>query len=157
PLPNRIVTTAAGFQRQCPHASAGATGDDKFDARRAISALTARDPLNQARILTLAPRTFLEELFRTAVAAAHPANCLPAHLPPPPPSGRLIILAAGKAAGSMAAVAERCYLDERAVAARRIAGLAVTRHGYGTPTRLVRVVEAGHPVPDTAGLAATQD
>src|SRR5262245_4152293 len=57
----------------------------------------------------------------------------------------------------MAGVAERCYLDERAVAARCIAGLAVTRHGYGAPTRLVRVVEAGHPVPDAAGLAATRD
>jgi hydroxypyruvate reductase len=33
--------------------------------------------------------------------------------------------------------------------------LAVTRHGYGRPTRRVRVVEAGHPVPDAAGLAAT--
>jgi hydroxypyruvate reductase len=33
----------------------------------------------------------------------------------------------------------------------------VTRHGYGAPTRLVRVVEAGHPVPDAAGVAATQD
>jgi len=107
--------------------------------------------------LSVPPRTFLEDLFRTAVAAAHPANCLPAHLPPPPASGRLIILAAGKAAGSTAAVAERCYLDERAVAGSRIAGLAVTRHGYGAPTRLVRVVEAGHPVPDAAGVAATQE
>src|SRR5262245_22174438 len=111
----------------------------------------------RARALSVPPRTFLEDLFRTAVGAAHPANCLPAHLPPLPASGRLIILAAGKAAGSMAAVAERCYLDERAVAGGRIAGLAVTRHGYGAPTRLVRVVEAGHPVPDAAGLAATQE
>jgi hydroxypyruvate reductase len=107
--------------------------------------------------LTARPRTFLEDLFRTALAAAHPASCLPAHLPPPPASGRLLILAAGKAAGSMAAVAEGCYLGERAVAGRRIAGLAVTRHGYGAPTRLVRMVEAGHPVPDLAGVAATQE
>jgi glycerate 2-kinase len=112
---------------------------------------------NRVRNLTVLPRALLEDLFRTAVAAAHPANCLPTHLPPPPASGRLIMLAAGKAAGSMAAVAERCYLDERGAAAHRIAGLAVTRHGYGAPTRLVRVVEAGHPVPDAAGLAATQE
>ena len=32
-------------------------------------------------------------------------------------------------------------------------GLAVTRHGYGRPTRHVRLIEAGHPVPDAAGLA----
>jgi len=88
------------------------------------------------------------------VAAAHPQSCLPAHLPAPP-SGRLLILAAGKAAGSMAEVAERYYLDERGVPESRISGIAVTRRGYGRPTRRVRVVEAGHPLPDAAGLAAT--
>ena len=31
----------------------------------------------------------------------------------------------------------------------------MTRHGYGRPTQFVRLVEAGHPVPDAAGLAAT--
>ena len=101
------------------------------------------------------PRAFLEGLFRTAVDAAHPATCLPPHLPDPPRSGRLIMLAAGKAGASMAEVAERHYLDARGVAENRIAGLAVTRRGYGRPTRLVRVIEAGHPVPDAAGLAAT--
>jgi hydroxypyruvate reductase len=105
------------------------------------------------QILTASPRALLEGLFRTAVAAAHPASCLPPHLPEPPPSGRLVILAAGKAAASMAEVAERHYLDERAMPAGRISGLAVTRRGYGQPTRLVRVIEAGHPVPDAAGLA----
>src|SRR5262245_60264763 len=33
----------------------------------------------------------------------------------------------------------------------RIAGLAVTRDGYGRATRVVRVIEAGHPLPDAAG------
>jgi hydroxypyruvate reductase len=97
----------------------------------------------------------LEGLFRTAVAAAHPASALPPHLPAPPPSGRLLILAAGKAGGSMATAAERHYLDDLGVPASRLGGLAVTRRGYGSPTRLVRVIEAGHPVPDAAGLAAT--
>ena len=54
----------------------------------------------------------------------------------------------------MTEVAERHYL-ESGLAASRISGLAVTRHGYGYPTRLVRVIEAGHPVPDAAGVAAT--
>jgi len=105
--------------------------------------------------LTASPRAFLEGLFRTAVAAAHPASCLQAHLPAPPPSGRLVILAAGKAGASMAAAAEHYYLDRHGVPENRISGLAVTRRGYGCPTRLVRVIEAGHPVPDAAGLAAT--
>ncbi len=66
-----------------------------------------------------------------------------------------MILAAGKAAGAMAEVAERHYVDQGGLPASRISGLAVTRHGYARPTRLVRVIEAGHPVPDAAGLAAT--
>src|SRR6266516_1089311 len=102
------------------------------------------------------PREFLEGLFKTAIAAAHPASALPPHLPAPPDAGRLIILAAGKAAGSMTEVAETHYLDRRSVPERRIAGVAVTRHGYGRPTRLVPVIEAGHPLPDAAGLAATR-
>src|SRR5205085_10204673 len=37
-----------------------------------------------------------------------------------------------------------------------LAGLAVTRHGYGRPTRQIEVIEAGQPVPDAAGLAAAE-
>lgn len=101
------------------------------------------------------PRIFLEGLFRTAVAAAHPATCLPSHLPEPP-LGRLILLAAGKAAGSMTEIAERHYLDDAKLPEARLAGLAVTRNGYGRPTRHIPLVEAGHPVPDRAGLEATE-
>jgi glycerate 2-kinase len=100
-------------------------------------------------------RAFLIDLFGAAVAAAHPDNCLAPHLPAPPATGRLVILAAGKAAGAMAEVAERHYVDRGGMAADRIGGVVVTRHGYGRPTRFVRLVEAGHPVPDAAGLAAT--
>jgi glycerate 2-kinase len=105
--------------------------------------------------LQVPPRAFLLDLFGAAVAAAHPDNCLDPHLPPPPAAGRLVILAAGKAAGAMAAVAERHYVDQGSVPAHRVGGLAVTRHGYGRPVRFVRLIEAGHPVPDAAGLAAT--
>jgi glycerate 2-kinase len=101
------------------------------------------------------PRAFLEELFNLAVANSHPAHCLPAHLPEPPATGRLLLLAAGKAAGSMMEVAERHYLDQQGFPADRLAGLAVTRRGYARPTRLVRMIEAGHPIPDAAGLAGT--
>src|SRR5262252_7108984 len=102
------------------------------------------------------PRAFLKGLFNTAVGAAHPANALRHHLPVAPSRGRLIILAGGKAAGSMAEVAERHYLATRADWAGRLAGIAVTRHGYGRPTQIVEMVEAGHPVPDAAGVAATE-
>src|SRR5439155_13946829 len=102
-------------------------------------------------------RAFLKDLFDTAVAAAHPAQCLARQLPSPPRRGRLVILAAGKAAGSMAEVAERHYLQSHGMPASRIAGIAVARRGYARPTQIVRMVEAGHPVPDAAGVAATLD
>jgi len=99
-------------------------------------------------------RDLLESLFRSAVAAAHPSRCLPPYLPEPPARGRLIVLAAGKAGGSFAEVAEQHYLAR--MPQERLAGIAVTRHGYGRPTKLIPVVEAGHPVPDEAGLAGAE-
>ena len=97
-------------------------------------------------------RATLLRAFDAAVAAAHPRVCLPAHLPPPPTGGRLVVLAAGKAGASMAAVADAFYRESHGFAAE---GLAVTRHGYGEPAGAIEVIEAGHPVPDDAGIAAT--
>jgi glycerate 2-kinase len=99
-------------------------------------------------------RELLESLFRSAVAAAHPSCCLPAHLPNAPPQGRLIVLAAGKAAGSLAQEAERHFAA--LIAQGRLDGIAVTRHGYGRPTARIAMIEAGHPVPDEAGIAGTE-
>jgi glycerate 2-kinase len=100
-------------------------------------------------------RQFLDELYRTAVAVAHPANCLSPHLPEPS-SGRLILLAAGKAAGAMTEIAERHYLDELGLAPARLAGIAATRPGYARPTRILDMIESGHPVPDAQSLAAAE-
>jgi glycerate 2-kinase len=100
-------------------------------------------------------RDFLLELFECAVKAAHPASTLPALLPSPP-KGRLIVLAAGKAAGSMSEVTEAHYLGRLKFPAERLLGLAVARHGYGRPTRRIEMTEAGHPLPDEAGLKAAE-
>ena len=54
----------------------------------------------------------------------------------------------------MAEVAEGFYLDRLKLAAERLTGIAVARHGYGRPTRIVEMIEAGHPIPDAAGLAS---
>src|SRR5512132_3312161 len=62
------------------------------------------------------------------------------------------MLAAGKAAGSMSEVAEAHYLDRLQIAAERMSGVAVARHGYGRHLRRIRMIEAGHPIPDAAGL-----
>jgi len=97
------------------------------------------------------PRELLLGAFGAAVAAVKAESLLPPHLPPRP-EGRLVVVAAGKAAADMAACAERHYPDHA-----HLAGLAITRHGHGAPTRRIRVVEAGHPLPDEAGLAAAED
>ena len=101
-------------------------------------------------------RPLLRAIFDAAVAAAHPDVVLSAHLRPPS-KGRVICLAAGKGAAAMAAAAERHYLDALGLDPARLVGIATTRHGHGVPTRRIRVVEAGHPVPDEAGLAAADD
>jgi len=102
------------------------------------------------------PRESLRRIFDAAVAAAHPQACLPPYLPPAPPAGRIIVLAAGKAAASMSEVALAHYRDQ-GVDEARITGLAVARHGYGGNAGPIRIVEAGHPVPDEAGIAATRE
>src|ERR1700744_2172171 len=101
-------------------------------------------------------RPLLRAIFDAAVAAAHPDVILSAHLPPMP-TGKVICLAAGKGAAAMAAAAERHYLDVLKLEPARLSGLATTRHGHGVPTRRIRVIEAGHPVPDEAGLKAADE
>ena len=101
-------------------------------------------------------RPLLRTIFDAAVAAAHPDVVLAAHLRPVP-KGRVICLAAGKGAAAMAAAAERHYLDALELDPAKLVGIATTRHGHGVPTRRIRVVEAGHPVPDEAGLKAADD
>ncbi|NLS72052.1 glycerate kinase [Bradyrhizobium brasilense] len=101
-------------------------------------------------------RPFLRSIFDAAVAAAHPDVVLASRLRPVP-KGRVICLCAGKGAAAMAAAAERHYLDALELDPSRLVGIATTRHGHGVPTRRIKVVEAGHPVPDEAGLKAADD
>ena len=101
-------------------------------------------------------RPLLRAIFDAAVAAAHPEFVLATHLRPVP-KGRVICLAAGKGAAAMAAAAERHYLDALELDPALLSGIATTRHGHGVPTRRIKVVEAGHPVPDEAGLGAADD
>ena len=101
-------------------------------------------------------RAILKRLYEAAVRDAMPEHCLPPHLPvpPAPEHGRLVIFAIGKAAASMAAAAEDWY--DRHHPGTHIEGLALTRYGHGRPTRHLEVLEAGHPVPDAAGEAASK-
>jgi hydroxypyruvate reductase len=64
--------------------------------------------------------------------------------------GRVLVVGAGKASGAMAAAAED-------VLGERIAdGLVAVKDGYLTGTTRVRLVEAGHPVPDARGETAAR-
>jgi len=94
-------------------------------------------------------RELLEESFRAAVAAADPLQIVAPHLPAPP-RGRVFVAAAGKAAASMALAVETQWNHA-------CEGIAITRYGHGLPTKKIRVVEAGHPVPDAAGEAAARE
>src|SRR5438309_9335516 len=97
------------------------------------------------------PKQLLMQSFKAAVAAADPLKILPSHLPHPP-SGRTLVIGAGKAAASMALAVEQHWPR-----AAPLEGLAITRYRHGLPTRRVRVIEAGHPVPDEAGEAAAKE
>ena len=96
-------------------------------------------------------RSLLEESFRTAVAAADPLAVLGPHLPPPP-RGRTLVVGAGKAAASMAVAVERGW-----PAGAPLEGIVLTRYQHALPTSRIRVVEAGHPVPDKAGESGARE
>ncbi|MES2665577.1 MAG: glycerate kinase [Pseudomonadota bacterium] len=94
----------------------------------------------------LPPARFLRALFDRAVEVADPMRSLARHLPPRP-AGRVVVIGAGKASARMAEAVEAAWGP--------CEGLVITRTGYGRPCRGVEIVEAAHPVPDAAGLAAT--
>ena len=96
----------------------------------------------------MSARELLLASFRAAVAAADPLQIVPPHLPAPP-RGRTVVVGAGKAAGAMALAVERHW-----PAGADLGGIVITRYGHGLPTQRIRVVEAGHPVPDEQGEAA---
>jgi glycerate 2-kinase len=72
-------------------------------------------------------------------------------------TGRIWVVGGGKAAASMTATLHTVLGD------RLAGGLVVTKYGHATPslagggdTGPVEVVEAGHPLPDEAGVAGTR-
>ncbi len=101
------------------------------------------------------PRAFLTQLYQAAVARAMPLHGMAGHLPTPP-KGRTVVIGAGKAAGSMAQALEALWPADAP-----LEGMVVTRYHHTPPrpaglVQRIEVVEASHPVPDAAGLAAAQ-
>ena len=105
------------------------------------------------------PRQFLEYLFNAAVRRALPLENTAAYLPKPPTpgsGGRTIVIGAGKAGGSMAQAVEALWPADAS-----LEGLVVTRYHHIPPRpaglkQRIEIVEAAHPVPDAAGLAAAE-
>lgn len=101
------------------------------------------------------PHALLRHLYDVAVQRALPLHNTAAHLPTPP-KGRTLVLGAGKAGGAMAQAVEALWPADAP-----LSGLVVTRYGHTPPrpaglAQRIEVVEAAHPVPDAAGLAAAQ-
>ncbi|MDZ7866976.1 glycerate kinase [Acidovorax sp.] len=93
----------------------------------------------------------LRRMFDAAIASAQPALCVPPHLPSPSSlgTGRLVVIGAGKASAAMARAVEDHWHGP-------LSGLVVTRYGHAVPCQRIEIVEAAHPVPDAAGMAAAQ-
>ena len=101
------------------------------------------------------PAGFLRQLFDAAVARAQPLLNMP-HCLPAVPRGRTLVLGAGKAAGAMAHALEALWPADA-----ELSGLVVTRYHHTPPrpqglAQRIEVVEAAHPVPDEAGLKASE-
>jgi glycerate 2-kinase len=94
------------------------------------------------------PRLFLCSLFEAAVAAAMPEARIRAYLPAKP-KGRTVVVGAGKGAAQLARALEAAWDGP-------LSGVVVTRYGYAVPCERIEVLEAAHPEPDAAGLAASR-
>jgi glycerate 2-kinase len=96
-------------------------------------------------------RQLLLDSFHAAVAAADPLKIVAQFLPARP-KGKTLVVGAGKAAASMARAVELAWPDDIL-----LEGVVVTRYAHGMPTTRIRVVEAGHPVPDEAGATVAAE
>ncbi len=106
-------------------------------------------------------RAAARSIWEASLEASRPETCLAealrstgdgftvdgAHYPAP---GRVVVVGAGKAGAAMARTVERILGD------RIDAGRVITKHGHGLPTARIEILEAGHPVPDAAGVAAAR-
>jgi len=101
------------------------------------------------------------DIFMAGVAAVDPGRAVRSHLSlegetlaagehriPLAPEGRIFVVGAGKAGAPMAAAVEEVLGD------RIHSGVVVVKYGHLAPVRTVTLLEAGHPVPDEAGVRA---
>ena len=95
---------------------------------------------------------FLQQLFCYTIEEASPVNKMSKWIPQKNPCGRVIVVGAGKAAAAMAAEWERIWPQDYPP----LSGVVVTRYGHSIPTKHIKVLEASHPLPDSAGQTAAR-
>jgi len=104
--------------------------------------------------------TILKNAFAAALAVADPKQIIPEYLSKifprgAEPQGRCLVVGAGKASASMATALES-YAQTHWPQAK-LDGVVLTRYGHGSPTTHIQIVEAGHPVPDQAGMDGAKE
>jgi len=110
--------------------------------------------------MTVNIETILKNAFAAAVAVADPQVIVPKYLAQifpkgSEPVGRCLVVGAGKASASMASALETYAKAHWPQASLK--GVVLTRYGHGSPTTHVKIVEAGHPVPDQAGMDGAKE
>lgn len=100
--------------------------------------------------MSMGQDALLRGALAAALAAADPYAATAAQLPAPP-RGRVVVVGAGKAAVPMARAAAASYGGTGG-----FGGAVVTRRGQAEVVAGIEVLEAAHPVPDAAGVAATR-
>ena len=111
--------------------------------------------MTQQHSQPISTEAILKNAFAAAVAVADPQVIVPQYLAKifpagDEPKGRCVVVGAGKASASMASAFEaytKAYWPQV-----KIEGLVLTRYGHGSPTSHIQIIEAGHPVPDQAGM-----
>ena len=97
----------------------------------------------------MTPRDAARAIFDAALAAGDVTPLVRRHLALESRHRRVLVLGCGKASAAMAAAAEEALGD------RIAGGFVVVKDGCAVPVPRVEIAEAGHPVPDGRGLAAS--
>jgi hydroxypyruvate reductase len=102
----------------------------------------------------------LKNAFAAAVSVADPKVIVPQYLAKifpagQEPQGRCLVVGAGKASASMASALESYAKTHWPKVSTE--GVVLTRYGHHSPTSRIKIVEAGHPVPDQAGMDGAKE
>ena len=100
-------------------------------------------------------KEILQNAFQAALVAADPKHIVPEYLARifpkgAEPKGRCLVVGAGKASAAMASALE--FYATRHWPQVQLEGIVLTRYGHAAPTNHITIIEAGHPVPDQAGM-----